>query len=131
MRRLGLAATLAASLLASAAAPGCSDPPLFGPPTESVCPTTSTLTYDNFGKPFVETYCTDCHSSQLTGAARMGAPSFHDFDTLFGIKAVSDHIDETAASGPASTNSSMPPRSPRPSIEDRRLLGEWIACGMP
>lgn len=109
----------------------CGEDPLFGPPTESVCPTTQTLTYDNFGKPFMESYCTRCHSSELVGEARMGAPSFHDFDTLFGIKAVSDHIDETAAFGPAAMNNSMPPNGARPTAEERRQLGEWIACGMP
>lgn len=111
----------------------CSDPPpLFGPPTESVCPQGSTLTYDNFGKTFMETYCTQCHHSALRGAERMGATSFHDFDTLFGIKAVSEHIDFTTASGPAATNTSMPPEDyPRPSLAERQMLGEWIACDMP
>jgi hypothetical protein len=106
--------------------------PIFGPPTESVCPPTQTLTYANFGKPFMENYCTKCHSSQLVGAQRMGAPSFHDFDSLFGIKAVSEHIDETTASGPASTNDGMPPEEEKqPSLAERQMLGEWIACGMP
>jgi uncharacterized membrane protein len=109
----------------------CGEDPLFGPPTESLCPTTQTLTYDNFGKPFMEGYCTRCHSSELVGRERMGAPTFHDFDTLFGIKAVSDHIDEVAAFGPAAMNHSMPPSDPRPTDEERRQLGEWIACGMP
>ena len=109
----------------------CGADPLFGPPTESVCPTGSTLTYDNFGKPFAESYCTRCHSSELVGAERMGAPTFHDFDTQFGIQAVADHIDEVAAFGPAAENHSMPPDGDRPTAEERRLLGEWIACGAP
>lgn len=115
------------------AAVGCSDePPLFGPPTESVCPPGSTLTYDSFGKPFMEAYCTECHDSALRGAERQGATSFHDFDTLFGIKAVSEHIDFTTAAGPAATNTSMPPDGePQPTLEERRQLGEWIACDMP
>jgi len=111
---------------------GCGDdPPLFGPPTESECPPDSTLTYENFGQPFMEAYCTRCHSSELTGEDRMGAPSFHDFDTVFGCRAVSDHIDETAAAGPAAVNQSMPPNGDRPSLEERHDLGEWIACGLP
>lgn len=36
-----------------------------------------------------EKYCTRCQID--------GAPSFHDFDLQFGIKAVSEHIDETTA----------------------------------
>ncbi|HWO20072.1 MAG TPA: hypothetical protein VNO30_14900 [Kofleriaceae bacterium] len=104
---------------------------IFGPPTESTCPQGSTLTYNNFGKQFMESYCTSCHSSELTGAARNGAPTFHDFDTLFGIKAVSDHIDEASAAGPAAINEGMPEDGPKPSEMERYLLGEWIACGMP
>lgn len=105
---------------------------IFGPDTEATCPPTSTLTYDNFGKAFMETYCTQCHHSELMGAARNGAPSFHDFDTLFGIKAVSDHIDQTTASGPAATNTGMPPEGePQPSLAEREMLAEWIACDMP
>lgn len=109
----------------------CSDPPLFGPPTESICPSDSTITYDNFGKNFMTKYCTRCHSSELRGADRQGAPSFHDFDTLYGIRAVSDHVDETTASGPAATNTGMPPDKPAPTLAERKQLGEWIACGMP
>jgi len=124
----GRAARAAAALLLAA----CTNTPaLFGPPTQATCPAGSTLTYEGFGKPFMEQYCTRCHASALRGAQRHGAPSFHDFDTLFGIKAVYDHIDETSASGPASTNTSMPPDAPAPTLEERRQLGEWIACGMP
>jgi hypothetical protein len=104
---------------------------VFGPPTESVCPPGSTLTYDNFGRQFMESYCTRCHDSNKMGAARMGAPSFHDFDTLFGIKAVSDHVDETTAAGPAAVNDGMPPSAPYPTEAERYQLGEWIACDMP
>ncbi|HVK75183.1 MAG TPA: cytochrome c [Kofleriaceae bacterium] len=127
-----LLAVLAGALVATVAAVGCGgDDPLFGPPTESTCPPTQTLSYDNFGKPFMEAYCTRCHSSELVGPARMGAPSFHDFDSLFGIKAVSEHIDETTAYGPAAENDSMPPDGAKPTRDERLKLGEWIACGMP
>lgn len=104
---------------------------VFGAPTGATCPPGSTLTYNNFGKQFMQSYCTRCHSSELTGAARHGAPSFHDFDTLSGIKAVSDHIDETAAAGPSSVNESMPEDGTQPTLMERQQLGEWIACGMP
>ncbi|MBL0217656.1 MAG: hypothetical protein IPQ07_27745 [Myxococcales bacterium] len=110
---------------------GCPGDPVFGPPTEATCEPGSTLTYTNFGKPFMETYCTRCHSSELVGSQRHGAPSFHDFDSLFGIKAVSEHIDETTAAGPAATNDGMPVDGPTPTLDERRQLGEWIACKMP
>ena len=131
MRALASPAWLAALGLTSFVAAACQTTPLFGPPTESVCPQGSTLTYENFGKPFMEAYCTRCHAANLRGADRQGAPSFHDFDTIFGIRVVFDHIDETTASGPAATNTSMPPDDPAPSLAERKQLGEWIACDMP
>ncbi len=125
-------AGLSGLLMLLAVTAGCPSDPLFGPPTEAECPPAgSTLTYGNFGKPFMESYCTRCHSSELVGSARKGAPSFHDFDSLFGVKAVSEHVDETTASGPASTNTGMPPDGAKPTAAERKQLGEWIACGMP
>lgn len=111
---------------------GCTDSvPTLGPPTGSVCPTGSTLTYDSFGRSFMERFCVRCHARSLVGEARQGAPSFHDFDTLQGIRVFADHVDESTASGPAATNTTMPPDDPRPSLDERRQLGEWIACGTP
>jgi hypothetical protein len=104
---------------------------VFGPPTESTCPPASTVTYESFGRDFMERYCTRCHASTLEGAARQGAPSFHDFDTVFGVRGVADHVDETTAAGPAAVNEGMPPDGPRPTLDERLTLGEWIACGTP
>jgi len=112
---------------------GCPQEPLFGPLTESVCPPTQTLSYENFGKGFMESYCTECHDSHKRGEERQGATSFHDFDTIYGIRAVHEHIDFTTAAGPTGVvNDSMPPDGePAPTLEEREQLGEWIACGMP
>jgi len=111
---------------------GSSEPTtIYGPPTESVCSPSSTLTYDNFGKKFMEDYCTRCHASTLSGAARQGAPSFHDFDTVQGIRPIGDHIDETTAAGPAATNTGMPEDGNKPTLAEREQLGEWLACGAP
>jgi hypothetical protein len=122
---VGVRAALAlASLLVVT---GCEDS-IWGPPTESTCPEDSQLTYENFGQPFMTKYCTRCHDSAKTGAARHGAPSFHDFDTLFGVLAVADHIDETAAAGPAAVNEGMPEDGLKPTSIERRRLGEWLAC---
>jgi uncharacterized membrane protein len=112
---------------------GGEDPvPVFGPPTETVCPPGgTTLTYDNFAKQFMDDYCTRCHAITLEGAARHGAPEFHDFDSYFGIRGVADHIDETTAAGPAAINRGMPQDGNKPTDEERFLLGEWIACDLP
>jgi cytochrome c5 len=104
---------------------------VLGPPTKAECPPASTLTYANFGQELMATYCTRCHASTLTGAARMGATAFHDFDTIDGIRAVREHIDQTAGAGPDATNETMPPNGSKPSLEERQKLAEWIACGVP
>ena len=89
----------------------------------------STLTYENFGRQFMEDYCTSCHSSSLEGeAARNCAPSNHNFDTLDEIILYLHHIDEMAAAGPESVNTAMPPSGPQPTAEERRDLGTWLAC---
>jgi cytochrome c5 len=110
---------------------GCCGSGVLGPPTGATCPQGSTLTYDSFGRSFMERYCTRCHASTLTGSARMGATAFHDFDTLIGIRNVADHVDQTAGSGPDATNTSMPPNGDRPTLSEREQLAEWLACGAP
>ena len=100
-----------------------------GPPTGATCPDNSDLTYDNFGKDFMMKYCLRCHSSMVSGAARNGAPSDHNFDALNDIDLLWPHIDQYAGSGPSSTNTKMPPSNPKPSDDDRKKLSEWLACG--
>ncbi len=104
---------------------------VLGLPTEATYPPTSSLTYASFGQPFMTNYCTRCHSSTLSGAARMGAPAFHDFDTQLGVQQVAEHVDEAAGAGPAATNEAMPPDGAKPTLDERQKLAEWIACGAP
>jgi hypothetical protein len=111
---------------------GCCEHHLeLGPPTGTLCPSDSTLTYENFGMQFMTDYCVECHDSNKSGDDRMGAPAFHDFDTQFGIQAVAMHIDQMAGAGPNSINEIMPQEDPKPSLEERYLLAEWLACGAP
>lgn len=97
-------------------------------PTGATCPSDSTLTYESFGAPFMEAYCLRCHSSAVDIPGRGGAPLDVNFDTLAEILARADDIDRLAAAGPDSVNTYMPPSSPEPSEEERRQLGEWLAC---
>jgi len=100
--------------------------------TGSTCPSNSELTYENFAASFMKRYCTRCHAASLSSSQRQGAPSDHNFDTLEGLRMTDvEHIDEQAAAGPDRENTSMPPGEPRPTTEERRKLGEWLACGMP
>lgn len=126
---------LAVSLLSLASTfAGCNgdkkEPEEEGAPTGSTCPAGSTLTYENFAKAFMEAYCTRCHSSQLMGDARNGAPPYHDFDTEVGILSVWEHVDENAAAGPDSVNEIMPPDGAKPTLDERKKLGEWLACAI-
>lgn len=129
-------AALLAVVLASACTPGPE-------PTGAVCPDPDpgTLTYDSFGKSFMDRYCTWCHASGLPRAMRNGAPIYHDYDSLLGVLETIDHVDEEAGFGPDAENTLMPPdrcpttaggsldRScPKPTDEERRQLSVWLAC---
>lgn len=115
----------AAALLFSLCLAGCSTP------TGATCPSTQTLTYDNFGRTFMLANCVRCHSANATGAARKGAPVGVDLDTVEGVRAHSKLVDEYAGAGPSGTNTWMPPNEPKPTTEERRQLAEWLACGAP
>lgn len=122
--------TLACVLLALT---GCSEPSAAaGEVSGATCPTGSKLSYESFGRSFMQSYCTRCHSSTLKGSARNGAPSDHDFDSLAAIQATeSAHLDQEAAAGPNWVNTDMPPDAPSPTTAERRDFGEWVACGTP
>lgn len=100
-----------------------------GMPSGSACPKGSTLTWDNFGQEFMSSYCTRCHSSELECGERHDAPLEHDFDTAAGVLLVGEHVDRYAAAGPNGVNELMPKDGDKPSEEERRKLGEWLACG--
>lgn len=102
-----------------------------GEPTNTTCPSGSTLTYTNFGQTFMGTYCLRCHNEALTGDARHDAPSDVNFNTLAGILKEKTDIDSQAGAGATVTNTEMPPDGDKPSVDDRKKLAEWLACGAP
>ena len=119
---------------------GCSGsdpPPSHGGsplPTGSTCPDQSTpsLTYGGWAQYFFASYCTRCHSSMLeTPTERNGATPHANWDDLPTIRAYATEIDAFAAGGPDGINRVMPPSDPKPSDEERKMLGEWLACGAP
>jgi hypothetical protein len=127
-------ARLAVALVIACMAQACTSEsgPVLGPPTGSTCPQGSTLTYANFGQAFMEHYCTKCHSTALKGhEARMGAPVYHDFDVQEKVQDFAIHIDRSTAAGPDSINTGMPEDDPKPTLAERYMLGEWLACGAP
>lgn len=114
------------------AIPGCEEGHEHaGPASGAVCKEGSTLTWESFGQKFMTDHCTRCHASALTGAARNGAPSDHNFETAALVREQIDHIDEQAAAGPDSVNTEMPLGASTPTEAERLLLGEWLACDAP
>ena len=93
-----------------------------GDPTGSVCSQDSTLTYASFGEAFVQSNCLSCHGS--------GGPEGPTLATLEQVQAKIDDIDRAAAAGPDATNTYMP-EGISVTTEERRKLGEWLACGAP
>lgn len=124
-------------LLATVLIAGCGgeDPPVEdpdpAPSSGSTCPSSSTLTYENFGMQFLDDYCTRCHSTMPENGSRSGAPRGLDWDQIETVRAYAEQIDRMAAAGPDATNTGMPPRDPRPTVVERTNLGEWLACGAP
>src|SRR5262245_51591923 len=101
-----------------------------GAPTGSWCPSTNQPTYQSFGRNFMTSYCTGCHSS--TTSDRFGAPADQNFDTDDDIRERADEIDMVAAAGPNSINTHMPqlkgPVLMAPSRVERDMLGAFLAC---
>ncbi len=98
-----------------------SDPP---PPPEVECGATSVPIYSEVRAFEV---CTNCHSSQLSGPARNGAPTNVNFDSYEGAKANASRILTQVSSN------SMPPPSSGFSLtaEEKQELYAWIECGTP
>ena len=103
--------------LASTVACGGNGP---GDPTGSTCPSSSALTYADFGQAFMQNNCLGCHTNNQ-------APSLATLDE---IRVNADAIDRAAAAGPNGVNTYMP-QDGSVSDSERRQLGEWLACGAP
>ncbi len=87
-----------------------------GSPTGATCPPTQTLTWENFGQDFMETYCVSCHRG------------FGDVDS---VRRQASAIDSAAGAGLRASNDWMPEDGDKPTLEERKLLAEWLSCGAP
>jgi uncharacterized membrane protein len=81
------------------------------------------LTWASFGQGWMGKHCVGCHSSLLPEAERNGAPVGIDLDTWEDAVAWGPRI-AARSLGDAPT---MPPGG-GPSVEERRLLAEWLEC---
>ena len=101
-------------------------PPPYDSLADRPCPTDSALTWENFGQPYVISWCTACHSSSLDEVHRAAAPPDVNFDDLDGVRAQAEQIWNRSGD----QNNTMPPAGIAPALE-RAQLGEWLACGAP
>jgi len=99
-------------------------------PEGSVDCSTVELTYEGFGKGFLQDYCLRCHSvsKEDDWPDRLDAPQGINFDSLDMAREFESRIRLRAGE-----LGDMPPRlipGNYPSVEERIRLIEWIDCGM-
>lgn len=98
---------------------------------DPACVADSAPTWESFGRDFFVTYCNHCHSESLKGNDREHAPFDVNFDTVELVRMQTLKIGNAAAAEGDDINTFMPVGDPKPSDEERRILGEWLACGAP
>jgi hypothetical protein len=83
-------------------------------------------TWAGYAKGFFATYCTRCHSTTLTGAARNGAPVGYNWDDQASVNTHLDLIRDAVG-----VSVFMPPSPPTPSCAERQRLVRWIDAAAP
>jgi uncharacterized membrane protein len=83
--------------------------------SDVTCPPDSTLTYENFGSAFLADNCLSCHTTQQRPTLATQAAVQANASAIISVAV-------TGAKMPA--NGSL-------AVEERQLLGEWLACGAP
>ena len=86
----------------------------------------SPWTYENTGDPYMRTWCTSCHHSEMSGDNRVDGTEGINLNGFGNVSALLERI-EARALGDTPT---MPP-SGGPTQIERDQLAEWIACGAP
>ena len=93
---------------------------------DRTCPPEGTkLTYESFGKGFIDSHCQTCHGQ--TSSGRKGAPSSYDFGSIDDVRVHKSRIFARAAAD----NTTMPPGPDDPPEAEREKLAEWLVCGAP
>jgi uncharacterized membrane protein len=78
------------------------------------CSPDNTLTYENFGQEMITTQCMSCHDTESPALG-----------SLAQVRSHASQVMESAVYTDAM------PEGGTLSLEERRLLGEWLACGAP
>jgi len=92
------------------------------PPVTAYCNREPKLTYENFGRGYMNKWCTGCHAEELRENQRNGAPADVNLDTF---ELVMQHADRIQVRSVDSTT--MPPAA-APSEAETQALGEWLRC---
>jgi hypothetical protein len=91
----------------------------------------SVLTWENFGEPFMLSWCTGCHHSELPSAERACAPCFANFDEHAGVHPLAAYIELRVLDWAEHEGTQpMPPAAIIPD-DERALLREYLECGAP
>lgn len=104
-------------LLLGAAMAACGAPR----PDAAMCAEAPVVTYDNFGRGFLNAYCQGCHAS--TATSRGGAPDDVTFDTRAEVHTLAPRILARAAGA----SPTMPPAG-GVLEEEREALEIWLRC---
>lgn len=79
------------------------------------CPPTSTLTYETYGQAAMQEHCLECHASK-------------ESPRLNSVEAIRTNKQAILREAVGST---AMPEDRDMTLEERQLLGEWLACGAP
>jgi len=97
-----------------------------GDDSGTVDPECTDLTWDTYGEGYLRSWCNGCHSAEVEGDGRAGAPVGVDFDTHAGLR---EHLDRVVARG-TGDDPTMPPVGGADDAE-RARFAEWLDCGAP
>jgi len=86
----------------------------------------SSLTYESFGKKFVATYCTSCHSGTSASSALGGVA----LDSLANIQKNKAYLKKVTAPRPNGVEPRMPKGGNDALTDEERVkFGAWVDCG--
>ena len=94
----------------------------------SLCVHDPPLSYENFGKSYMDMHCTGCHGSELPPGHRVGAPLSVNLDSYDLVLDWADRI-EARSTYAFSDTISMPPGG-GPTEDEILLLEEWLYCAV-
>jgi mono/diheme cytochrome c family protein len=84
-----------------------------------------TLTYNDFAKDFLDTWCVACHGAQNGSAPGIRLDVYADAGGMQGVYTTREALADRIALN------TMPPGGSKPTLEDRLALLAWVEAGAP